>query len=189
MPILKKTGIVVITLAIFLLPVVVAKDQPAKTTEHKADVTASNNVLLTFRLGPLEDGVRTNIKTYKLVVSGGGSGSRLLTGARVPLPTTRRPNDDTTDDITFVYQNIGFSAEVNAWMLADGRVKVIANIEDSRIGEEVEGRPATIETRQLSIDSILTPGTPLEVARVENHRGKSGFVEVEATLLPSQQQE
>jgi len=189
MPNLKKTGIVVVTLAILLLPVAVAKDQPVKTTEHKAEVTADNNVLLTFRLGPLEDGVRKDIRTYKLVARTGGTGSRLLTGSRVPLQSSRRPNDETADAITYVYQNIGFSTEVNVWMLADGRIKVIANIEDSRIGEEVEGRPAIVETRQLSVDAILTPGIPLEVTRVENHHDKSGFVEVEATLPPSQQQE
>jgi hypothetical protein len=50
---------------------------------------ASVNVLLIFRLGTLEDGARKDVKSYQLVVISGGSGSRLLNGARVALATNR----------------------------------------------------------------------------------------------------
>jgi hypothetical protein len=183
MPDLKTTGIVVVTLALLLLPSVEATDQSRETVEHEVELPASVNVLLIFRLGTLEDGARKDVKSYQLVVISGGSGSRLLNGARVALATTSRPNDETADAVTFVYQNIGFSTEVNAWMLADGRIKVMASLEDSRIGEELAGKPATIETHQLSVDAILTAGIPLELTRVEGIRDKSGFVEVEATVL------
>lgn len=183
MPDLKRIGIAGIILALLFLPAMGATDRSRETAEDEVAMPASVNILLTFRLGRLEDGARKDIKSYQLVVISGGSGSRLLNGARVPFPTTSSTNDETADATTFVYQNIGFSTEVNAWMLADGRIKVIANIEDSRIGEPVSSKPATVETRQLSVDALLTPGTPLEVARVEEIRDQSGFVEVEAKIL------
>ncbi len=43
--------------------------------------------------------------------------------------------------------------------------------------------PPHVETRQLSVNAVLTPGEPLEVGRVEGIRDRSGFVEVEAKIL------
>jgi hypothetical protein len=140
--------------------------------------TASHNVLLTVRLGKLVDGKRSDVKTYDLVVVSGGMGSKLLSGARVPFPTGTTGEDGPA----IAYQNIGFTTEAHAWVLDDGRVKVVATIEDSRVAEgPVEGPPA-VETRQVAVNAILTPGKPMEVTRVDGIRDMSGFVEIEANL-------
>ncbi len=110
----------------------------------------------------------------------GGLGSRLLSGARVPFPATDEGDGDADG---WVYQNIGFTTEVHAWVMKDGRIKLIATLEDSKVEAGKDGMPPSVETRQLSINAILTPGEPLEVGRVEGIRDRSGFVEVEAKIL------
>ena len=60
---------------------------------------------------------------------------------------------------------------------------MIANIEDSRIRDGSGDAPPTIETRQLSVNAILSDGVPLEVTRVDGVTEHSGFVEIEATIL------
>ena len=177
----KPVGIMVIVLAFLVAPSAASAERAAEEAANPEASAPPVNVLLTFRLGRLENGVRKDVKSYDLVVVSGGSGSKLLSGARVPFLTSGR--SDSGDPPSFVYQNIGFSTEAHAWELADGRIKVLASLEDSRVSEQVADEPATVETSQLSIDAILTPGKPLEVTRVEGIRDRSGFVEVEAKVL------
>ena len=66
----------------------------------------------------------------------------------------------------------------------EGRIKLIATLEDSKVEAGKDGMPPSVETRQLSINAMLTPGEPLEVGRIEGIRDRSGFVEVEAEILP-----
>jgi Flp pilus assembly secretin CpaC len=147
---------------------------------------SGTNVLLTVRLGRLEAGKPTEVQSYNLVVVSGGPSSRLLSGARVPFPSTAEDADD--DDgggkVTYVYQNIGFTTEAHAWVLDDGRIKLIATLENSFVQpSSTKGEPPSVETRQLSVNAILTPGKPMEVTRIEGIRDSSGFVEIEAKVL------
>lgn len=139
------------------------------------------NVKLTVRLGKLVDGKRGETKSYDLALVSGGVPSRLLSGARVPLPTSGGGEGEAGGAI--VYQNIGFSTEAFAWVLADGRIKITATIEDSRLAVHAP-QPPTVETRQLSVSAILKPGVPQEVTRVNGIGDLSGFVEVEAQVAP-----
>ena len=140
----------------------------------------AENVLLTVRMGKIEENKRVDVKSYDLVVVSGGLGSRLLSGARVPFPTSGEDDGDTGK---WVYQNIGFTTEVHVWVTDDGRIKLIATLEDSRVESGKDGMPPSVETRQLSINAMLTPGKALVVGRVEGIRDRSGFVEVEAKIL------
>lgn len=164
-----------IFLTIFLLPV---SHLAAQSPE--ADRAAERtNVLLTVHLGKLVDGKRSEVKSYRLVLVDGGSSSRLLAGARVPFPAAA---DDAAGPGAFVYQNVGFTTEAHAWVLADGRVKIIASIEDSRVVAGNSGAPPSVQTRQLSVNAVLKPGIPMEVTRVEGIQDQSGFVEIEAEV-------
>ena len=118
------------------------------------------------------------VKTYHLVVGPETKGSTLLSGARVPLPV----GGDAADKAAFVYQNIGFSVVAEAFVLTDGRIRLNAQLEDSRLLEPVAGRPPVVETRQLSVNAVLSEGKPLEVTRVEGEVDPNGFVEVEAKV-------
>jgi hypothetical protein len=63
------------------------------------------NILVTFRIGRLEDGKRIEVKAYELVVADGSRGSSLLSGARIPFPAAEGGMQ------AFVYQNIGFTTK------------------------------------------------------------------------------
>ncbi len=173
---------VLLTATIFVSGPALAQDESTETSAGR-----QTNVLLTVRLGRLEGGKPTDVKSYDLVVVSGGPSSRLLSGARVPFPATAEDRDADDHDmgrVTYVYQNIGFTTEAHAWVLADGRIKLVASLEDSFVKKsEDPAQPPYVETRQLSVNAILTPGKPMEVTRVEGIRESSGFVEIEAKVL------
>ena len=154
-------------LVVTLLPLAVL------AAEEKAAGEPQPNVKIIFRLGKIEQGKRNVLKTYDLVVAPETTGSKLLSGSRVPIPSG--------DGV--VYQNIGFSAEAMVWIVAGGRIKLAAKIEDSRLAERGPGNPPFVETRQLSVNAVLTDGKAMEVTKVEGSIDPSGFVEVEATVL------
>ena len=147
--------------------------QPAAETEVA-------NVAVKFRLGRIENGKRSVVKTYDLVVASGAVGSTLLSGHRVPFPMANGEGDGTMPRI--VYQNIGFVTKVEAWIVGDKTIRIQADLEDSRIREADSG-PPTVETRQLTVNAVLRDGEPLELTRVESEIDPSGFVEVEARIL------
>jgi len=146
----------------------------------------ADNVLLTVRLGKVDGGKKTVEKTYEIVLSPGTEGSRLLSGARVPLPTSseKAGADDDVVVAAFTYQNIGFSITADVQRARDGKVLLRALLEDSRVADEgpADG-PPVVETRQLSVNVVLQDGKPLEITRVERLVGESGFVEVQADFL------
>ncbi len=172
-------------LAALVAPVASA---PARAEEAKASAGTEPqvNVKVTVRLGRMEQGKRNVLKSYDLVVASGSTGSKLLSGARVPIPTASEPGDKGPggDGSTrFVYQNIGFSAEARVWITGDRKIKILAELEDSRVKERTGNQPPFVETRQLSVNAILSDGTPMEVTRVEGEADQPGFVEIEAKTL------
>lgn len=162
-------------------PIVLASilSVPARAEDPRpAGAGASpTNIRVTVRLGRVEQGKRTVLKSYDLIVTAGGHGSKLLSGSRVPIPT------DTSSGTSVVYQNIGFSASAEARLVGDKKVELLAEIEDSRIEERGQGQLPIVETRQLSVNTVLSDGVPLEVTRVETEGKGAGFVEVEADIL------
>jgi len=159
-----------IVLSLSVAPLILA-------AEPSADSDLSN-VKVTFRLGKLENGERVPLKSYDLVVAPGEIGSKLLSGARLPFPT-----GSGGDGGTVVYQNVGFSTEVRAWVVGADRIKLVADIEDSRVRDGDDGPLPTVETRQLSVSAVLVDGKPLVLTRVDGVADLSGFVEVEARIM------
>jgi hypothetical protein len=149
----------------------------AQAAEEAAGTTP--NIMVTFRMGKLEDGKRIQVKAYDLVVAGGMRGSRLLSGERVPIPTSEGEDERQA----YVYQNIGFTTSVEAQIIGEDKILLLAEIEDSRIRDGEEGEPPVVETRQLSVNVILTDGVPLALTRVEGLSDQPGYVEVEASIL------
>jgi len=138
------------------------------------------NILLIVRVGTREGGKRTVAKTYNLLLASGPKGSRLLSGTRVPLPSSTQ--EGTTQ---YVYQNIGFSITANAQVLPGGKVFVDALLEDSRLkgAPNAGGVPPTVETRQVAVTAVLADGAPAEVTQVEGVIDLPGFLEIEARIL------
>ncbi len=137
-------------------------------------VEGTTNVQLTFKMGMIENGKKEQKKFYTLIVAEGPVGSKLLAGERVPFPGGGEGG-------SIVYQNIGFATEARVWIVDDTMIKVVADIEDSRVVDG-DGAPK-VETRQLSISAVLTDGEALELTRVEGLTDVNGYVELEAKLL------
>jgi hypothetical protein len=174
----------VAVVALLAVPPADAQTTAAPAVDQKE---AGANVLLTVRIGRLEGARRVMLKSYDLVVVTGGRPSQLLSGARVPIPTTRRKSpeaggEEKTDVTAFSYQNVGFSVTAEARLVEDGKILLLATLEDSRLSEESGDDPPVVETRQLSANAILEHGVPLEVTRVEGERNEAGFVEIEARI-------
>jgi hypothetical protein len=167
------TGIAVVAALLIAAPVSQAQAEAA-AEEGRA------NIMVTFRIGKLEDGKRVQVKSYDLVVADGTHGSRLLSGARMPFPTAEGEGEMQA----FVYQNIGFVTSVEAQIIDNSRILLRGELEDSRIREgEEEGAPPVVETRQLSVNVVLSDGVPLALTRVEGVSDHPGYVEVEASIL------
>lgn len=176
--------LVVLALGALLCAVLIPSNAgPAAAEETTASVGGEiqTNVRVTIRLGKIEMGKRTIVKAYQLVVAAGSAGSRLLSGSRVPIPTTAAEEGEISTQ--YVYQNIGFSTFANVSIVGGGKVKLFAEIEDSRLKESGSGAPPVVETRQLSVDAILDDDKPIEVTRVEGEADQGGFVEVQAEIL------
>jgi hypothetical protein len=151
----------------FAAPAVQAEDAPAPE--------ARVNVELIFKMGRIENGQKVQLKSYRLIVAEGVEGSRLLAGHRAPFPGA--------DGGPVVYQNIGFATDARVWLLDKKTIKVVANIEDSRLLKDELGAPPRVETRQLAVSAVLTDGVPLEITRVEGVADLEGYVDLEARLL------
>jgi hypothetical protein len=147
-------------------------------TEEKAS-GARPNIMVTFRIGKLEEGKRIQVKAYDLVAADGMRGSTLLSGARMPFPTSEGEGEMQA----YVYHNVGFTTSVEAKIIGKDKILLRADIEDSRIREDVEGEPPIVETRQLSVNVVLADGVPLALTRVEGLSDQPGYVEVEAIIL------
>jgi hypothetical protein len=157
------------------------------TASEAPDDESQKNVLLLVRIVQMEGANRLPIKTYSLVVADGSPGSKLLAGARVPFPTEVPGTEKGSGDLTgmgIAYQNIGFSTNARAWIVGEDKIRVMADIEDSQVVPGAEGAPPMVETRQMSVNAVLTDRTPLELTRAEGQGGRTAFVEVEARILP-----
>jgi hypothetical protein len=179
------TGSTLLSVLLVAAPIAAAQAEEAPAPDKNIGKT---NVLITLRIGKLEDSKRIPVKSYQLVVADGTPGSKLLSGQRVPFPTaskqsTDEAGDGSEDASAFIYQNVGFVAEARAWLVDEKTIKLIAEIEDSRVREGQDGEPPVVETRQLRVNAMLTDGVPLELTRVEALNDQSGFVEVEARIL------
>ena len=160
----------------------------AQTPDATDSVAAGVNILIQFRMGTIDGDSRSVEKSYTLIVASGSLGSSMLAGRRVPFPTvdsgfSRGSADDSTPARAIVYQNIGFATNAEAMVIDGNKIRLRADIENSRIVESEDGGLPIVETRQLTINAILTDGKPLEVTCAEGVMDRPGFVEVEAEIL------
>ena len=174
---MRRKQIIFNVIAAFLLiaaaPLVA--DESGRTEE------GTTNVLLTFRMGVMEDGKREIRKQYRVVVAEGTPGSSLLAGERVPFKRAHSDEGDATHSV--VYQNVGFSTTARVYRIDQRRIRFVGEIEDSKVVAGENGGLPKVETRQMSVHAVLTVGEPLELTQVSGLLDLSGFVEVEAEIL------
>jgi hypothetical protein len=172
----KQAGIL---LCACLVATVVVTTPVSRAQAEQSAGESKANILLTFRISRFVEGKREQVKAYELVVADGLRASRLLSGARVPFPAAEGEGDMKP----FVYHNVGFTTSVEAEIVGKNKILLLADIEDSRVREGEADEPPVVETRQLSVNVILSDGVPLALTRVEGVSDHPGYVEVEATIL------
>lgn len=158
-------------------------------TAAGAQSDANYNVRLTFTAGTLDDTKKKEdkipAKVLSLVVTSDGPPATLLTGSRVPIPTTEiEATDEGVVPVTsYTYQNIGFSAEAEARILPNGWIEVRANVENSWIEPGTEGDLPVVQTRHQRIGVVLQDGAALEIARSTDEDDTIRWVDVTAEIL------
>ena len=144
------------------------------------------NIRLTIRYDTESPDGKKMLKSREIVAQE-GSRSRLLIGSRVPIPVSdvsHDAGDGVKPVTTYSYQNIGFSAELRAWILPDGKIGVEAAIESSQISPETAGDShPVILTYQQNVQVVLEDGKPMDVTRVEDPERVNGRFEIEAEIL------
>ncbi len=106
-----------------------------------------------------------------------------MTGARVPIPVSRGGGDPDHPVASFSYQNVGFTASVEAHVLPGGKIMLAGNIEDSSLSEP--GRPGgpIIQTLDQRLVAVLDDGAPLRINSIEETGTRSLYIEIKADRL------
>ena len=170
-----KLGHRLLILGIVLLaPLTLAQEEP--------------NVLLTFEVGDYVDGQPNVLKTYTMLVEADGKRARMMTGARVPIPTTQfqtsQGTDSTTPVTSFTYQNVGFTAEVFASIDEDGAIALRGHVEDSSLMPTlVEAAQPQIQSMAHALSVSLEDDQPQLIVGVQEVGTRSQFIRVRASKM------
>ncbi len=153
---------------------------PAQADDSEAG-GISRNVLVTITVA---GGNESAERSYQLVARDRTGKARLLTGWRVPIPTTTSGSPALT---SYTYQNVGLTAEIQARVLPDSQVALRGEIEISRVTEPTaklaSGLPPTIGTFQQGFNVVLHEGDPLDLAVVSTPDGGRLTVRLKAEAM------
>jgi hypothetical protein len=168
-------------MVLLVLPLVA----PLAAQESTDESIPLRNVRITIRYDTT-DNEGKHVVTMRQVVAQERSRARLLIGSRVPIATAKTADggEQVSPVATYAYQNVGFSAELRAFALADGRISLEAQIESSRVStESVDSEKPVILTYQQNVQVVLTDGEPLRVTKVDDPERIDGFFELTAEIL------
>jgi hypothetical protein len=162
----------------------------AQDTEPEAAANAAPNVMIILTVGDTDAEPGQEERSYRMVALSGGRPAGLLMGWRMPIPTTQSAAEDEAGEpvISYVYQNIGMSADIEARVLADGRILLHGMVEMSgpRGGPPTEidaDNPPIIGTFQQGLHVVLENGKPLRVAEVPDPEGGTLYLQVRAEVM------
>ena len=159
---------------------------PVAAQESDEQRLPLNNIRVTIRYDTVDADGKKMSKTRE-VVAQEGSRSRLLIGSRVPIPVSKgsREEDGGVAPVrTYAYQNIGFTAEIRAWILPNGKIGLEAEIESSQVSPETaRDEHPVILTYQQNVQVVLEDGKPMNVTRVEDPERVNGRFEIEAEII------
>jgi hypothetical protein len=147
-------------------------------------VLTDANVLVTITVDEDEGHERD----YRLVARGDSSDSRLLTGWRVPIPSSSFHGQDTPAKLvkSYTYQNVGMTAQLRVTALPGRQLALSGAIEVSAAKEALaatgEDAP-TIGTFDQRFNVLLDDGKPLTLAQVSNPEGGTLTIRLRAELL------
>ena len=146
------------------------------------------NIKITLTVGDVETDQGPTVRHYVLITRDGGSPARILMGWRTPIPTETSSDDGSTPVTSYVYQNIGMTAKIEARVVGDGRILIAGAVEISGArregqGADVPARAPTIGTFQQELNVLLRDGKPMRVAEMPDPEGGTMFLELEAEVL------
>ena len=146
------------------------------------------NIKITLTVGDVEAEEGPTVRHYALIARDGGSPASLLMGWRTPIPTSTASNDGSAPVTSYVYQNVGMTARIEAQLIDDGRILVSGAIEISGARREAQLPGAssyapTIGTFQQELNVLLRKGKPLRVAEVPDPEGGTMYLQLEAEIL------
>jgi hypothetical protein len=146
------------------------------------------NVAVTLFVGKSGGPGGADEKVYRLLGQA-GSPARMLMGWRAPIPT-RQSAADASDApaMSFVYQNVGVSADLETDVLPDRRIRVRGQIEISgprgaQLGELTSTKPTLIGTFQQALSVVLTPGKKLRIAQAPDPDGGIVHLDLQVDLV------
>ena len=164
-----------------------APAESASKESGAAGFNSQQNVLVTITMGKINGGEKRSEESYQLIVVGGGETAEVMRGDRIPIPVTTfqvaSPPREIVPMTSYTYQNVGFTAEVRAWVNGDGRITLAAEIEDSHLAASAAKNPQPkITTSQQRIRAVFEEGKPLQIVRYDQGSG-SRYLEIEAEIL------
>ena len=170
-----------------LMPLVLATGEPAA----KADTAAGapgRNVSLTLVVGRIGGPPGAPERTYKMLGQDGAP-MRMLMGWRMPIPTrSAAEGGEEPSSMSYVYQNVGVSAHLEARILVYGRVLVSGQVEisgarESRTSGTALGNAPLIGTFQQELRVVLREGKRLRVSEAPDPEAGTLYLDLEVDLL------
>ncbi len=169
-----------------LIPLVLAAGEPAAKADTGGAV--ARNVSLTLIVGRVGGAPQAPEKTYKMIGQDGAP-MRLLMGWRMPIPTrSAADGGEEPSSMSYVYQNVGVSADVETRVLADGRVLVSGQVEisgarESHVAGIALGKIPLIGTFQQSLHVVLREGKRLRVAEAPDPEAGTLYLDLQVDFL------
>jgi hypothetical protein len=170
------------TVPLLLLPLVLAAaETPAPASAAAAAATAPN-VAVTLVVGRIGSGGKDSEKTYKMLGQAGSMISVLM-GWRMPLPTRSSNGDGEAASTSYVYQNIGVSADLRPVILTDGRFHVMGQVEVSGARDQPVGAKApVIGTFQQQLEVLVPSGKRVRVAEAPDPEVGTLYLDLQVNL-------
>lgn len=181
---------------VVLFPVLLAGAQAASAQAPAVpDASASDNVSITLTVGRVGGTAPAGEKTYKFVGQD-GKPARMLMGWRTPIPT--RSSDQGQSDASatsYVYQNIGMTADLQTRSVGKTRYSVMGQIEISGTRDGAgaaaaaaaaaapPGKPPLIGTFNQALNVVVSLGKKVRIAEVPDPEGGSLYIDLRVDLL------
>ena len=183
---------VLLTVCLLAASLLVISSLPVQAQGDPGTASAIGpNVRLTLTIIDSDPGSRPVTRAYEYVARDGGGKATLIMGWRVPIPTARFADDSEGEPTTeYVYQNVGFTANLWVTILEDGRILISGQIEASgarqapkEMREAAKDDLPIIGTFQQELSVTLKEGKALSLAEVPDPEGGRVQIEIKADIL------
>jgi hypothetical protein len=155
--------------------------------EGSAPAGVPPNVKVTLFVGKSGGPAASDDKVYRMVGQAGDP-IRILMGWRAPIPTRQSSSDSAEAATSFIYQNIGVTANLQTDVLANGRLAVHGEIEISGargapLAELTSAKPVLIGTFQQALRIVVAPGKRMRVAEGPDPDGGTLHLDLQVDLV------